>query len=59
MTDKPIKQPGSDHPITIEPARTRVVVTVDGRVIADTRHALALREASHQQFTTSRARMST
>src|ERR1700733_3082040 len=47
MTDKPIKQPGPDHPITIEPTQTRVVVTVNGRVIADTRHALSLREASY------------
>ena len=47
MTDKPIKQPGPDHPIAIEQTRTRVVVTLNGRVIADTRHALTLREASY------------
>jgi uncharacterized protein (DUF427 family) len=47
MLDKRTKQPGPDHPITIEPTRTRVVVTLNGRVIADTRHALTLREGSY------------
>ena len=45
--ERPIKQPGPDHPITIEPNPARVVVTVAGRVIADTRSALTLREASY------------
>ncbi|MFL9965444.1 DUF427 domain-containing protein [Paraburkholderia sediminicola] len=47
MTDKTIKVPGPDHPITVEPARARVVVTVAGRVIADSNKALVLREASY------------
>jgi uncharacterized protein (DUF427 family) len=47
MTSKPIKQPGPDHPITIEPTAARIVVSVAGRVIADTRNALTLREASY------------
>jgi uncharacterized protein (DUF427 family) len=47
MTDKPIKVPGPDHPITIEANSSRVVVTVDGKVIADTREALTLREAAY------------
>jgi len=49
MSSKPktIKTPGPDHPITIEPSRNRVVVTVAGRVVADTRDALTLREASY------------
>jgi len=42
-----IKVPGPDHPITIERNAHRVVVKVAGRVIADTREALALREASY------------
>ena len=45
MTTKPIKIPGPDHPITIEPNMSRVVVTLAGQVIADTREALTLREA--------------
>jgi uncharacterized protein (DUF427 family) len=44
---KPIKVPGPEHPITIERNPKRVVVSVAGRVIADTRDALTLREASY------------
>jgi uncharacterized protein (DUF427 family) len=44
---KAMKIPGPDHPITIEKNPARVVVTLDGRVIADTRNALTLREASY------------
>lgn len=44
---KPLKQPGPDHPITIERNPSRVLIEVDGRVIADTRSALTLREAGH------------
>jgi uncharacterized protein (DUF427 family) len=47
MTDKPIKIPGPDHPIAIARNPKRVVVTVGGRVIADTRAALTLQEASY------------
>ncbi len=47
MTERTIKVPGPDHPITVEAGNARVVVTVAGRVIADTRHALVLREASY------------
>ncbi len=47
MTEKPIKQPGPSHPITIERNAARVVVTVDGRTIADTLNALTLREAGY------------
>ena len=47
MPDKPMKIPGPDHPISIEANPSRVVVTVGGRVIADSRAALTLREASY------------
>ena len=47
-TAKPIKVPGPDHPITIERNPKRVVITAAGRVVADTRDALILREASYQ-----------
>ncbi|MBB4186522.1 DUF427 domain-containing protein [Sinorhizobium terangae] len=47
MLDKPIKIPGPDHPITIDHNPARVVVKLDGRVVADTRDALTLREASY------------
>ena len=47
MTAKPIKLPSAEHPITIEANPKRVIVTVAGRVIADSRHALTLREAAY------------
>jgi len=46
MTERPIKIPGPDHPITVTLNSRRVVVTLGGKVIADTRDALTLREAS-------------
>jgi uncharacterized protein (DUF427 family) len=46
-TSKPIKTPGPDHPITIERNPNRVVISVAGRVIADTRDALTLRESTY------------
>ena len=47
MTERTIKIPGPDHPITIERNGKRVVVTIGGRAIADTRNALTLRESKH------------
>jgi len=47
MTDKSMKIAGPDHPISIEANPSRVVVTVGGKIIADTRDALTLREASY------------
>jgi uncharacterized protein (DUF427 family) len=47
MNTRTIKIPGPDHPITITPTTQRVVVTVGGRVVADTRAALTLQEASY------------
>jgi uncharacterized protein (DUF427 family) len=42
-----MKLPGPEHPITIERNLHRVVVSVAGQVVADTRNALTLREAGH------------
>ena len=47
MDEKQVKLPGPDHPISIERNLARVVVSVAGRVIADTRSALTLREATY------------
>ena len=47
MSDKRMKIPGPDHPISIEASPSRVVVKVSGQVIADTSDALTLREASY------------
>lgn len=45
---KPIKTPGPDHPITIARNPHRIVITVAGRMIADTRDSLTLHEANYQ-----------
>jgi uncharacterized protein (DUF427 family) len=47
MNEKRVKLPSPDHPISVECNPARVVVSVAGRVIADTRNALTLREASY------------
>ena len=47
MSTKPVRIPGPDHPITIEPSPKHVVVKVADHVIADTKNALALKEASY------------
>jgi uncharacterized protein (DUF427 family) len=47
MTTKPIRHPGPEHPITVEHNPARIVVTLGGRVIADTTEALTLRESTY------------
>src|SRR5471030_3548918 len=47
MQTKTVKIPGPDHPITIEPNPARITIAIGDRVIADTREALTLREASY------------
>ncbi|WP_375493724.1 DUF427 domain-containing protein [uncultured Jatrophihabitans sp.] len=47
MSDKPVLQPGPDHPITVTPNPAHVVVTVAGKIVADTTAAQELREADY------------
>jgi uncharacterized protein (DUF427 family) len=47
VTDKPVKTPGPDHPITVTATQGRVVVKLDGKVIADSRDALTLQESTY------------
>jgi uncharacterized protein (DUF427 family) len=47
MKEKQVKLPAPDHPIAIQRNPARVVVSVAGRVVADTRNALTLREGSY------------
>ena len=47
MTGRSVKFPGPDHPITIESASARLIVSAGDKVIADTRRTLILREASY------------
>jgi uncharacterized protein (DUF427 family) len=46
ITNRPNEPP--DHPITIADAPRRVRVTFAGRIVADTKRALLLEEASYQ-----------
>jgi uncharacterized protein (DUF427 family) len=47
MTDRPVRIPGPDHPITVTPTGKRVVVRLGGTVIADTTDALTLQESTY------------
>jgi hypothetical protein len=59
MTDKQVKIPGPDHPITIEPQAARIVVSIAGRVVAvPTTLSPSVRARIHR-FPTFRSRTST
>jgi uncharacterized protein (DUF427 family) len=47
MSEKQVKLPGPDHPISIQRNPARVVVSVAGRVVADSCNALTLSEAAY------------
>ncbi len=47
MNARQPRTPGPDHPITLTPNPARVLVRAAGALIADTREALVLREASY------------
>ncbi|MFI5934328.1 DUF427 domain-containing protein [Actinoplanes sp. NPDC051494] len=47
MADKPRLFPNADHPITVTPTPGRVVVTVAGKVVADSTRALTLKESTY------------
>ena len=47
MKEKKVKLPGPDHPISIQRNAACVVISVAGRVVADTDNALTLREADY------------
>ncbi len=47
MSDKPVLQPGPDHPISVLANPNRVIVSVAGRVVADSDKAVVLQEAAY------------
>jgi uncharacterized protein (DUF427 family) len=47
MTNRPILEPTTEHPITIAPTDRRVVVRVHGEIVADTQAALQLNESNY------------
>jgi uncharacterized protein (DUF427 family) len=48
VESRPVRLPNPDHPITIEQNHSRVLVWAGGKLVADTRDALTLREASYR-----------
>jgi uncharacterized protein (DUF427 family) len=46
-SERPIREPGPDHPIEISQSPERVKVVVAGKTIADSGRALVLQEASY------------
>jgi uncharacterized protein (DUF427 family) len=44
---RPVKVPGPEHPISIEPDSKRVRVRVGGQTIADSTQTLSLRESTY------------
>ena len=44
---RPVKIPGPEHPIAIEPSGSRLTVHVGGRQVAETGNALVLAEADY------------
>ena len=47
MTDRPVRQPTAEHPITVVPTGKHVTVRVNGEVVADTDDALTLQESTY------------
>jgi uncharacterized protein (DUF427 family) len=45
--NKAIKVPDASHPITIEQSTSHIVISLGGKIVADTRASLTLREASY------------
>jgi uncharacterized protein (DUF427 family) len=44
---RPVLAPTAEHPITVEPTAGRVVARVGGKIVADSQHALTLRESTY------------
>lgn len=47
MSDKPVREPSADHPITVTPTRAHVTVRVNGEVLAESDDALTLQESTY------------
>ncbi|TRW88938.1 DUF427 domain-containing protein [Mycolicibacterium sp. 018/SC-01/001] len=47
MTDRPVLEPSSEHPITVAPTGHHVVVRIGGEIIAESDAALTLQESTY------------
>lgn len=48
MPRQALKTPDASHPISIAPSQKRIRVLFNGKIVADTRRALELKEASYR-----------
>jgi uncharacterized protein (DUF427 family) len=44
---RPVLEPTTEHPITVEPTKGRVTARIGGKVVADTTSALTLQESTY------------
>jgi uncharacterized protein (DUF427 family) len=47
MSERPVLEPTTAHPITVTPTGHHVVVRVDGEIVAETDDALTLQESTY------------
>lgn len=47
MSDKPVREPSADHPITVAPTGAHVTVRVNGQIVAESDNALTLQESTY------------
>lgn len=47
MTDRPVREPTAEHPITTTPTGKHVTVRVNGELVADTTDAVTLQESTY------------
>lgn len=47
MSSRPVLQPTSQHPITVEPTGRHVAVRINGELVAETDNALTLQESTY------------
>lgn len=47
MSDKPVREPSAEHPITVVPTGKHVTVRVNGELVAESDNALTLQESTY------------
>jgi uncharacterized protein (DUF427 family) len=48
MSNRPVLEPTTSHPITVEPTGKHVTVRINGELVADTDNALTLQESTYR-----------
>lgn len=47
MSERPVRQPTAEHPITVTPTGGKVTVTVNGMIVAESDRAVTLQESTY------------